>query len=136
MAESHTSSLKLGFDPRLRLEFHGATITCDAGLPAARELDEAPGLAEVAITSLFPPAAKNLQQTAGGGTFLPSKGAAAAGARRFEGQVKVVTGAGQGIGAAIAFFASQDASYITGQVMAEGSPTPSNCTSLRMTDEV
>lgn len=45
MGESN-NSLKVQFDRRVRLEFHGATITSDAGLLAARELDEALGLTE------------------------------------------------------------------------------------------
>lgn len=39
-----TSPLKVQFDPRVRLEFRGATITSDDDLLAARELDEALGL--------------------------------------------------------------------------------------------
>ena len=48
MGDGEKASLKLKFDPKLRLELHGATITSDAGLLAARELDEALGLTEIA----------------------------------------------------------------------------------------
>jgi hypothetical protein len=41
MGEKTRESLKLQFDKRLRLEFHGARITSDAGLLVFRELDEA-----------------------------------------------------------------------------------------------
>ena len=39
MGEQTRETLKLQFDKRLRLEFHGARITSDAGLLACRELD-------------------------------------------------------------------------------------------------
>jgi len=48
MGENIRTPVKLQFDRRVHLEFHGATITSDAGLLAARELDEALGVAEMA----------------------------------------------------------------------------------------
>jgi len=58
MGEKTQEALKLKFDKRLRLEFHGARLTSDAGLLACRELDGALGLMEMAPTYL--------QETRGG----------------------------------------------------------------------
>ena len=48
MDESADTPLKLQFDRRFLLDFRGATIICDAGLLACRELDAALGLTETA----------------------------------------------------------------------------------------
>ena len=47
MGETKFGSLRVDFDRRLKLEFHGSDISSDAGLLSFRELDDALGLSEL-----------------------------------------------------------------------------------------
>src|SRR5215470_16632724 len=47
--------VRLWFNPQLRVEFHGATVTSDAGLLLPRELDERLGLSTLIERHLADP---------------------------------------------------------------------------------
>jgi Transposase DDE domain group 1 len=53
--EAVGTGLRVAFDRRLKLEFHGATVTSDAGLIAFRELDDTLGLTALAAELLHDP---------------------------------------------------------------------------------
>jgi hypothetical protein len=64
MGDRREQPLGVQFDGKLRLEFHGAKITSDAGLLAFREFDEAFRLTENASMVLADPRhGKNTQHT-------------------------------------------------------------------------
>lgn len=48
MGESKKDTLRVNFNRKLKLEFHGVKVTSDAGLLAFREIDDVFGLTDMA----------------------------------------------------------------------------------------
>ena len=55
MGDAQAGPVRLSFNPQLRVEFHGATVTSDAGLLLPRELDERLGLSALIERHLTDP---------------------------------------------------------------------------------
>ncbi len=55
MGDARTGPVRLSFNPQLRIEFRGATVTSDAGLLLPRELDERLGLSALIERHLTDP---------------------------------------------------------------------------------
>ncbi len=58
MGEARKDAFRVGFDNRLRLEFHGAKVSTDGGLFPYRELDDAAQLTESGAARLIKIGAK------------------------------------------------------------------------------
>ncbi len=67
--EAPDAALRIGFDRRLKLEFHGSRVTSDTGLLAFRELDDALRLTELAGQAFDTRTGRNGRHTHLGSVF-------------------------------------------------------------------
>ncbi len=72
MDESNQRRLRVDFDRRLKLEFHGSSITSDASLPAYRELDDGLGLTDMVGDEILDPRTRKNGQHGMTGLFRQS----------------------------------------------------------------
>ena len=52
MGEGKKDALRVNFDSKLKIEFHGVKVTSDAGLLAYREIDDVFGMTDLAARKL------------------------------------------------------------------------------------
>ena len=63
MGESKKDALRVNFDKKLKIEFHGVKVTSDAGLLAYREIDDVFELTDMVACELRECFCANFQQS-------------------------------------------------------------------------
>src|SRR2546425_11607367 len=71
MGDATSDPIQLSFNPQLRVEFRGATVTSDAGLLLPRELDEHLGLGALIERHLTDPSQRTQSAIRAFGSLSP-----------------------------------------------------------------
>ncbi len=71
MGDATSGPVRLSFNPQLRVEFRGATVTSDTGLLLPRELDERLGLSALIEQHLTGPPHRTQLPVPPAGSFSP-----------------------------------------------------------------